>query len=402
MKKPTWSSRTGGTKRAPIQRFRSAGPMTLNNPTEEEIEHLRKVTSLPMSKIKYICFCHENKTREGHTYHLQIYAQAHEKLSVKAWHDQLGQRISCIQRTDHTENAHQYCKGFEKKEDSFFKKVGSEEYEEFGVAPQQGERTDIQETAHAVSEMGLKQMNLQLLHQDVLAKYPGHFKDLNNTFRTEHMRIAAQTEHDKYYPNRNKQPWEETLYDIVAKEPNPREIHWFVDEVGNTNKTLNAKQLIFHHNAFVSTGGKANDIIYAYEGEPIVVLNLVASVDKDTTSYLYKVLESFKDGLFSSGKYTSCSKVFPIPHVIVFSNDRPDEDKMKVARLIVHDIQEINNRHSPNAKEQDSRKPVKYAFPEHATAAAKNAIEHALQLKTPCRHFEHRVKIGSLIGRDTN
>ena len=341
------TSKAGRPRRAPIARFRSSGPMTLNNPTEEEIETLRKVTCLPMSKIKYICFCHENQNREGHTYHLQIYAQAHEKLSVKAWHDQLGPRISCIQRTENTANANQYCMGFEKKGDSFVKKLGSEKYEEFGVAPQQGERTDIEETAHSISEIGLKQMNLQLLNQDILARYPGHFKDLDNTFRTERMKIAAQAEHDNYYPNRKKQHWEEDLYKIVTKKPDPREIHWFVDEVGNTNKTLNAKQLVFHHGAYISTGGKANDIIFAYEGESIVVLNLVASLDKDTTAYLYKVLESFKDGMFSSGKYASCNKMFPIPHVIVFSNDRPDMNKMKIARLIVHDIQEINRRHPP-------------------------------------------------------
>jgi hypothetical protein len=372
--------------------------MTLNHPTEEEIKHLRKVTTLPMSKIKYICFCHENQNKEGHTYHLQIYAQAHEKLSVKAWHDQLGPRIANITSPENTAITHQYCMGFEKQGDSFVKKLGSEECEEFGVVPNQGERTDIEEAAHSVAEMGLKQMNLQLLQQDVLARYPGHFRDLDNTFRTQRMRLAAQAQHDQFYPNRNKLPWEEVLFDIVKEESHPREIHWFVDEVGNTNKTLNAKQLVFHHGAYISTGGKANDIIYAYDSEPIVVINLVASVDKDTTSYLYKVLESFKDGIFSSGKYASCIKLFKIPHVIVFSNDFPDENKMKVARLVVHDIQEINNsqsRHSPNEPPGEaSRETVKYAFASHATAAAKSAIKG---LNRPGAPFNHRVKIGSLI-----
>ena len=63
-----------------VKQFRSAGPMTLNNYTEEEIEHLRRVTGIKDSKIKYIVWVQE--VGENGTPHLQIYAQAFEKLAV--------------------------------------------------------------------------------------------------------------------------------------------------------------------------------------------------------------------------------------------------------------------------------------------------------------------------------
>ena len=43
----------------PIKQFRSAGPMTLNNYTPEEVEHLRACTLGKDSKIKYITWNQE-------------------------------------------------------------------------------------------------------------------------------------------------------------------------------------------------------------------------------------------------------------------------------------------------------------------------------------------------------
>jgi hypothetical protein len=80
------------------KQFRSAGPMTLNNWTSDELAHLRTVTSTTDTKIKYIVWIQE--VGEEGTPHLQIYAQAFEKLSVKGWHTALGPRISNIVATE--------------------------------------------------------------------------------------------------------------------------------------------------------------------------------------------------------------------------------------------------------------------------------------------------------------
>lgn len=129
--------------------------------------------------------------------------------------------------------------------------------------------------------------------------------------------------------------------DIISKPSDPRIIHWFYDEIGNTGKTVNAKILMYEHNAFYIIGGKAADIYYVYEGELIVVLNLPASIDLETYAYLYIVLEFFKDGVLSSGKYNSKMKFFDIPYVIVFSNIAPDTIRVKRSWIEVYNINKI-------------------------------------------------------------
>ncbi len=156
---------------------------------------------------------------------------------------------------------------------------------------------------------------------------------------------------------RETEPWEQVLYDIVKQhneQPNHRIIHWFYDHIGESGKTVNAKQLVFEHNSFYTTGGKANDIYHAYNREPIAVLNICASQNKECIDHLYKILEEFKDGIFTSGKYGSTTKIFKSPLVIVFSNELPDETKMKKNRLQIHNIQELNN----TSMAQDTIAPI--------------------------------------------
>ncbi len=142
------------------------------------------------------------------------------------------------------------------------------------------------------------------------------------------------------------EPWEQVLYQTVSdhnENPDHRTIHWFHDHIGESGKTVNAKQLVFEHNAFYTTGGKANDIYHAYNLETIVILNICASQNQECTDHLYKILEEFKDGIFTSGKYGSTTKIFDSPLVIVFSNHPPDETKMKKNRLLIHDIVKLND-----------------------------------------------------------
>lgn len=327
----------------PAKQFRSAGPMTLNNYTPEELEHIRTVVARPDSKIKYLTFNQE--VGENGTPHLQIYAQAYEKLSVKAWHDQLGARISNIVPTLSQERAIKYCQGFEWNPESgkYDPKSGSSQFEEFGKPPAQGSRTDLYEARSEVLKRPLDQIMLDGDHAQTIAQHYTYFKDLDQLASSQRSFKAARTQHDAYMATRVRQPWEDLLYDILSKPACTRTIHWFVDTVGETGKTVNAKNLLFHHDAFYCTGGKSVDIAHAYKNQPVVVFNLVASQDKDTISYLYKVLEEFKDGIMSSGKYNSCLKVFPIPHVIVMSNDWPDESKMKKARIVTHDINNVQD-----------------------------------------------------------
>lgn len=323
-----------------VQRFRSAGPMTLNNYTEAELAHLRSVTSNVGTQIKYIVWIQE--VGEQGTPHLQIYAQAFTKLSVSAWHAQLGARIANIVATQNVDKAIEYCKGYQNGQI----KPGSDlsSVEEYGSKPHSGKRTDLIEAADQVRKRPLIEiMQSGSEHETVIARHYAYFKELDHVCQQKRAFDLAKEQHNAYLATRIRLPWEHKLKEIVEQETDTRAIHWFYDPIGDIGKTVNAKDLYFNHNAYYVTGGKAVDIAYGYKYEPIVVINLVASVDSTTMEYLYKVLEEFKDGIFSSGKYSSCTKVFPIPLVIVFSNVTPDETKMKRGRMVVHHCSSLNN-----------------------------------------------------------
>jgi len=320
-------------------RFRSAGPMTLNNFTSEELDHLRQVTKVQPAKIKYIVWIQEVGS-EG-TPHLQIYAQAFTPLTLVAWHKALGPRISNIVSTDNPTAAIAYCKGLK----DGIPKPGSDldTIEEYGKVPTQGERADLITAADEVRKRPLQDiMTHGSVNEHTIAKHYSYFKDLDLHSNKHRAFESAKEEHNAYLETRTRQPWEFKLKDIIENDTDTRSIHWFYDPIGETGKTVNAKDLYFNHSAAYFTGGKASDIAHAYNYEPIVVFNLVASADEDTMKYLYKVLEEFKDGVFSSGKYASITKAFKIPQVIVFSNICPDDTKMKKNRLIVHHISSLN------------------------------------------------------------
>ena len=327
-----------------VKQFRSAGPMTLNHFTAEELDHLRHVTTVTDSKIKYIVWIQEEGS-EG-TPHLQIYAQAFTKLSVKAWHDALGPRIANIVPTENPPVAIQYCKGYKNGQPKPGSKLDT--MEEYGKIPRdgQGERTDLIDAANEVRKRSLKDiMNNGSVNEPSIIRHYAYFKELDVQSNNERAFQAAKAEHNSFIASRIPQPWEQTLKDIIQAPADSRTIHWFFDPIGETGKTVNAKSLYFNHNAFYCTGGKANDIAHGYNYEPIVVFNLVSSLDETTMVYLYKVLEEFKDGIFSSGKYQSQIKSFKIPTVIVFSNICPDQSRMKKNRLIVHHISALNGDH---------------------------------------------------------
>lgn len=321
-----------------VKRFRAAGPMTLNNWTQDEIEALRGVILNQDSKIRYIVWIQEIGVCG--TPHLQIFAYAKSVLSVKGWHEQLGPRVANIVPTQNIPVAIEYCKGFrngQPKEGSDLTSV-----EEYGIAPNQGERTDLNDAAAAVRKRPLEELLLEgSEHLPTIAKHYTFFKEYDQMCRLKENYELAKEEHNEYWATKPIMKWEQDVLDIVNGPVDKRAIHWFYEENGDVGKTVMAKHLDYNYNAFYCTGGKAVDIAHAYKFEPIVVFNLVASVDETTMSYLYKVLEEFKDGIFSSGKYNSIVKRFKIPTVLVFSNMRPDDSKMKKNRLKVHRIATI-------------------------------------------------------------
>lgn len=124
-------------------------------------------------------------------------------------------------------------------------------------------------------------------------------------------------------------PWQKTVVDKLYNQSD-RKLLWVVGG-GNDGKTILHKELYFHHNAFVATNAKTSSLALAYEGQPIVSLNLGKNVNPYDINYLG--FEDLKDGALFSEKYDSKAKIYKdSPAFVVFSNQYPNSDAMSLDR----------------------------------------------------------------------
>lgn len=135
-------------------------------------------------------------------------------------------------------------------------------------------------------------------------------------------------------------PWQDWLLSrlliIPVKKPETRVLYWLWDNDGMTGKSWMARYLASNHDALYLCNGKTADIAHTYEGQTIIVVDLPKSMDPETVNYA--VIEQLKNGCIFSPKYSSCTKIFPIPQVVVFANFSCPIGKFSPDRLFIHPL----------------------------------------------------------------
>lgn len=137
-------------------------------------------------------------------------------------------------------------------------------------------------------------------------------------------------------------PWQKEILEILDKEPDPRKIYWYVDVTGGAGKTTFCHWLTMHRGAWCFSG-KASDCKYAVvsqeeKGEyiDICLFDFARCTNAEYVSYLS--IEEIKNGYFFTGKYESKMYHGNVMHVIVFSNQFPEESKMSKDRWVIKEI----------------------------------------------------------------
>ncbi|UYD39099.1 MAG: replication associated protein [Wigfec virus K19_545] len=140
-------------------------------------------------------------------------------------------------------------------------------------------------------------------------------------------------------------PWQQELYEELKGEPNDRKVNWYYDPVGGSGKTQFAKYLMVtypdQYYVVSQTNGMkdfATIIANAIDGgwkNHGLIFNLARS---DAELKIYKPIESIKDGLLTSVKYSGKTMVFNCPHVVVFANFLPDTEKLSKDRWVIRKI----------------------------------------------------------------
>lgn len=122
--------------------------------------------------------------------------------------------------------------------------------------------------------------------------------------------------------------WQRQLADRINGEADDRTIYFYVDEQGAAGKSF-FTQYCFSSNdsTQVFSIGKRDDIAHSVDPTKRV---FIFDIPRGGMEYLqYNVLEMLKNRLVYSPKYDSKTKVLQFkPHVIVFSNEEPDQTKL--------------------------------------------------------------------------
>lgn len=284
---------------------------TVNNPCTERI----------VEWPAYVNYCvYQLEEGENGTKHWQGYAELNKVTTIQALKKWLP-TAHFEKRKGTKKQARDYCM---KKDETY--RDGPWEFGLFDEGDQ-GKRNDIAEMRDAILD-GLSMQDCMDRFPTACARYP--------RFRDECMQEATKRRITKVCIDEPR-AWQVEVLATVNSPVHNRAVYWFYDATGNTGKSHMGRYLFDHYDAFYSNGGKATDIVYAYNGQRIAVFDYV----RDSEQFVnYGAIEQIKNGILFSSKYSSIVKRFDTPHVFIFANFFPAKDKMSADRWRIFEIRQ--------------------------------------------------------------
>lgn len=284
---------------------------TVNNPTTDE---RAKIVALEdEDAVEYLVF--GNEVGESGTPHLQGFVA----FSTRVRLTQVKQSVSA--------RGHFEVAKFPEKAADYCKKDG--DFVEFGVLTlKKGKRSDLDAFKDDVKIGVLTVKELREAHSDVFAKY--------SQFCTQYIQdnnsVLSVEAHVLY-------GWQESLFQELKTEADPRQIMFCVDLVGNSGKSW------FCHcvsgllsNVQVLLPGRKADMCMMVELDAKIIF-VDATRSKQGEYILYDFLEELKNRYIFSSKYHSVLKCLKsTPHVVVMMNEFPDMFKLSMDRYHILEV----------------------------------------------------------------
>lgn len=279
---------------------------TLNNPTG-----LLDFTILP-PYVTYVVYQEELSPTTG-THHFQGYLETDQRKRIVTLSRELNWD-PChfeVAKTSGSKNRN-YCT----KEDT---RVGGP-YEFGQIRPDvtQGQRNDLNEVQEAI-RAGATDLELFRDHPMIMARY----RQFVSEYRI--LWIQSQLPNPEFVP---RPGWQTQLVTDLEDAVSPRKVIWIYEFAGNVGKSYFARTYR-RKDTYYITGGRHADIYHAYASQKLVFFDVPRSA---ADRFPYEVLEKFKDGIIFQSKYQSKVLYFEIPHVVVFANFAPDENKLSADR----------------------------------------------------------------------
>lgn len=294
---------------------------TINNYEQSDIDKLNDISAnLERDAVKYLIFGYE--IGDQGTPHIQGFVVVRSKLRLGGIRGLISARghFECARGT--SEQAADYCK----KDQNFV---------EFGVLPGPGRTSQpsVDDFCSWVRER--LSGNIPITDRDIGLSFPSLYLRYGGRLFNLALILSPPPELEEAPLN----DWQLSLYERLLVEPDDRSIEFYVDAEGGKGKSFFCRWMLSKHpdRVQVLSVGKRDDLAHAIDVSKNIFL---FNIPRKQMEYVqYGILESLKDRLIFSPKYASQTKVlFNTPHVIIFSNEHPDDGCMSNDRLIIKEL----------------------------------------------------------------
>lgn len=289
---------------------------TIPNYTDGTLQSLRALSG--SGCVAYLVFGREVAPTTG-TPHLQGYVRFNTR-----------KRFACVRRLlpqCHLTSA----RGSPQQNRDYCCKDG--DYEEFGVSPvlAQGRRTDFDRYVEWIQSLPGQPTERELIL---------HNPSLYGRYARSLRAISRELAPRPVLRDGELRPWQADLYTRLQGEANDRTVEFIVDRDGGLGKSWFCGYVFSQLPECQLLGpGKRDDLAHAVDERSRIFL---FNVPRGQMEYLnYGLLEMLKDRMVLSPKYDSQMKILRhTPHVVVFSNEDPDDTKMTEDRYDITHIRD--------------------------------------------------------------
>ena len=301
---------------------------TVNNYTEEDITKIQEW--LTEETCKYAIVSKEVGEKKE-TPHLQGFINLRKIIRLTGLNKKIKAHYEVARGTD--EDNKKYCE----KGGDLLLEVGTPQ-------PKTGTNASFQIAKELSEKVAAGQEDLARLikeHEHYAQAYDKHFRFVKDNIELQKDLISR----DQFIQDRGSVHliffrWQTELYEMLTtKKPDERKVYWYVDQKGGAGKSTFASYVLAKQQGggtMIYTGGRKQDLAYAYNNERIVFFDLCRT-DRDIEQTC-KFMEELKNGRLFCTKYNSKLKLFKTPHVVVFSNNYPpyhafSEDRIEIRVL---------------------------------------------------------------------
>lgn len=277
----------------------------------------------------YQYLCYQFEIGDSGNPHYQGYVAFQKKKRFNELKNKYSDKYHWEARRGTHQQAKNYCQKTDTAVPGTFEEFGSDE----DIPDGSGQRNDLEDVKKAIkSGKTLKQIR---------DEYPNVYS---------RCRTWVHEYFNDYLDEKRMKDLKESLEDAPTitwhseaeqrlMNQDKRKILWIIGKQGEEGKTLFAKNLLLNYGerVYATSALKSSDIIYEWkETQDIVVFNLTATTNEFIPYHLF---EQFKDGIITSTKYQTQTKMNFKVKLCILSNYQPDTSKLKKNRFDIMNLQ---------------------------------------------------------------